>query len=99
MKTEYLVECYERPGMDDFFLIVSLKNENVFFIGIFKNTEKEVLKKEIFNIFIFNETQRIEESKRMKLPVSNIFSMRKYYAEQIRKSRFYKNTEKAIFIK
>lgn len=64
-----------------------------------KITEKEVLKKEIFNIFIFNETQRIEESKRMKLPVSNIFSMRKYYAEQIRKSRFYKNTEKAIFIK
>ena len=58
-----------------------------------------MLKKEIFNIFIFNETQRIEESKRMKLPVSNIFSMRKYYAEQIRKSKFYKNTEKAIFIK
>lgn len=28
MKTEYLVECYERPGMDDFFLIVSLKNKN-----------------------------------------------------------------------
>lgn len=79
--------------------IVNRKNKNVFFIGIFKNTEKEVLKKEIFNIFIFNETQRIEESKRMKLPVSNIFSMRKYYAEQIRKSRFYKNTEKAIFIK
>lgn len=99
MKTEYLVECYERTGMDDFFLIVSLKNKNVFFIGIFKNTEKEVLKKEIFNIFIFNETQRIEESKRMKLPVSNIFSMRKYYAEQIRQSKFYKNTEKAIFIK
>lgn len=99
MKTEYLVECYERTGMDDFFLIVSLKNKNVFFIGIFKNTEKEVLKKEIFNIFIFNETHRIEELKRMKLPVSNIFSMRKYYAEQIRKSKFYKNTEKAIFIK
>lgn len=99
MKTEYLVECYERTGMDDFFLIVSLKNKNVFFIGIFKNTEKEVIKKEIFNIFIFNETQRIEESKRMKLPVANIFSMRKYYAEQIRKSKFYKNTEKAIFIK
>lgn len=99
MKTEYLVECYERTGTDDFFLIVSLKNKNVFFIGIFKNTEKEVLKKEIFNIFIFNEIQRIEESKRMKLPVSNIFSMRKYYAEQIRKSNFFKNTEKAIFIK
>lgn len=99
MKTEYLVECYERTGMDDFFLIVSLKNKNVFFIGIFKNTEKEVIKKEIFNIFIFNETQRIEESKRKKLPVSNIFSMRKYYAGRIRKSKIYKNTEKAIFIK
>ena len=42
MKTEYLVECYERTGMDDFFLIVSLKNKNVFFIGIFKNTEKAI---------------------------------------------------------
>lgn len=99
MKTEYLVECYERAGMDDFFLIVSLKNKNVFFVGLFKKTEKEVLKKEIFNIFIFNEIQNIEELKRMKLPVSDIFSMRKNYAEQIRESKFYKNTEKAIFIK
>ena len=80
MKTEYLLECYERIGMDDFFLIVSLKNKNVFFVGLFKNTEKEVLKKEIFNIFIFNEIQNIEELKRMKLPVSDIFSMRKKYA-------------------
>ena len=56
MKTEYLLECYERTGVDDFFFIVSLKNKNVFFIGIFKNTENEVLKKEIFNIFIFKET-------------------------------------------
>jgi hypothetical protein len=85
--------------MDDFFLIVSLKNKNVFFIGIFKNTEKEELKKEIFNIFIFNEIQHIEDLKRMKLPVSDIFSMRKNYAEQIRRSKFYKNTEIAIFIK
>ena len=99
MKTEYLVECYERTGMDDFFLIVSLKNKNVFFVGIFKNTEKEVLKKEIYNIFIFNEIQHIEDLKRMKLPVSDIFSTRKYHAEQIRESKFYKNTEKAIFIK
>lgn len=98
MKTEYLVECYERPGTDDFFLIVSLKNENVFFIGIFKKTEKEVLKKEIFNIFIFNEIQYIEELKRNKLPVSDIFSMRKNYAEQIRKAN-YKKTETAIFVK
>ena len=99
MKTEYLVECYERPGMDDFFLIVSLKNKNVFFIGIFKNTEKEVLKKEIFNIFLFNELQHIEDLKRKKLPVSDIFSIRNNYAQQTRNSKFYKNTEKEIFIK
>lgn len=98
MKTEYFVEGYERPGTDDFFLIVSLKNENVFFVGIFKNSEKEVIKKEIFNIFLFNEIQYIEELKRNKLPVSDIFSMRKSYAEQIRKSN-YKNTETAIFVK
>lgn len=99
MKTEYLVECYDRTGMDDFFLIVSLKNENIFFVGLFKNSEKEVIKKEIFNIFLFNELQYIEESKRKKLPVSDIFSMRKNYAEQIRKSKFFKNTAKEIFIK
>lgn len=73
MKTEYLLECYKRSGMDDFFLIVSLKNKNVFFIGIFKNSEKEVIKKEIFNIFIFNEIPYIEELKRNKLPVVDLF--------------------------
>ncbi len=99
MKTEYLLECYERTEMDDFFLIVSLKNKNVFFVGLFKNTEKEVIKKEIFNIFLFKELQYIEELKRNKLPVSDIFSMRKNYAEQIRKSKSYKNTAKEIFIK
>lgn len=99
MKTEYLLECYERPGMDDFFSIVSLKNKNVFFVGIFKNSEKEVLKKEIFNIFLFNELLYIEELKRKKLPVSDIFSMRYNYAQQIKSSKFYKNTEKEIFIK
>lgn len=98
MKTEYLLECYERAGMDDFFLIVSLKNKNVFFVGIFKNSEKEVIKKEIFNIFLFNEIQYIEELKRMKLPVSDVISMRNNYAEQIR-TRSYKNTAKEIFIK
>lgn len=99
MKTEYLLECYERTGMDDFFLIVSLKNKNVFFVGIFKNSEKEVIKKEIFNIFLFNELQHIEELKRMKLPISDVISMRNNNAEQIRNSRFYKNTAKEIFIK
>ena len=43
MKTEYLLECYERTGVDDFFFIVSLKNKNVFFVGVFKKSEKEVL--------------------------------------------------------
>lgn len=99
MKTEYLLECYERTGMDDFFLIVSLKNKNVFFVGIFKNSEKEVLKKEIFNIFLFNELQCIEELKRKKLPVSDIFSMRYDYDQQIRNSIFFKKIEKEIFIK
>lgn len=85
--------------MDDFFLIVSLKNKNVFFVGFFKNSEKEVLKKEIFNIFLFNELQCIEELKRKKLPVSDIFSMRYDYTQQIRNSIFFKKIEKEIFIK
>lgn len=99
MKTEYLLECYERTRMDDFYFIVSLKNKNVFFVGNLKKSEKEVLKKEIFNIFLFNELQHIEDLKRKKLPVSDIFSIRNNYAQQIRNSKIYKNTEKEIFIK
>lgn len=99
MKTEYLLECYEHVRTNDFWFIVSLKNKNVFFIGNLKKSEKEVLKKEIFNIFIFNEIANIEESKRRKIPVSDLFFIRNNYAEQIRKSTFYKNTEKEIFIK
>lgn len=99
MKTEYLLECYKRSGKDDLFFIVSLKNKNVFFIGLFKNSEKEVIKKEIFNIFIFNEIFDIEELKRNKLSVVDLFSMRNKYAEKIRNSKIYKNTEKEIFIK
>lgn len=99
MKTEYLLECYERTGVDDFYFIVSLKNKKVFFVGISKKSEKEVLKKEIFNIFLFNELQHIEDLKRKKLPVSDIFSIRNDYVQRIRNSKFYKNTEKEIFIK
>lgn len=99
MKTEYLLECYESVRTNDFWFIVSLKNKKVFFIGILKKSEKEVLKKEIFNIFIFNEIANIEESKRKKIPVSDLFFIRNTYAEHIRKSTFYKNTEKEIFIK
>lgn len=71
----------------------------MFFLLDFLKILKRGAQKEIFNIFIFNEIQNIEELKRRKLPVSDIFSMRKSYAEQIRISKFYKNTEKAIFIK
>lgn len=99
MKTEYLLECYERSGLDDFFLIVSLKNKNVFFIGIFKKTEKEVIRKEIFNIFVFKEYSNIEELKRKRKPVSLIFLYRNSLAEMIRRSPCYKKTEKLIFIK
>lgn len=42
MKTEYLLECYERTGADDFYFIVSLKNKNVFFVGNLKKSEKEI---------------------------------------------------------
>ena len=58
-----------------------------------------MLKKEIFKIFLFNELQHIEYLKRKKLPVSDIFSIRNNYAQQIRNLKFYKNTEKEIFIK
>lgn len=85
--------------MDESYFIVSLKNKNVFFVGTFKKSEKEVLKKEIFNIFLFNELQHIEDLKRKKLPVSDIFSIRNNYAQRIRNSKIYKNTEKEIFIK
>ena len=99
MKTEYLLEIYEHVRTNALWFIVSLKNKNVFFIGILKKSEKEVLKKEIFNIFIFNEIANIEESKRERIPVSDLFFIRNNYAEQIRKSAFYKKAEKEIFIK
>lgn len=99
MKTEYLVECYERTGMDDFFLIVTLKNKKTFFVGIFKKTEKEMIRKEIFNIFVFKEYSNIEQLKRKRKPVSLIFSYRNSLAEMIRRSPCYKKTEKLIFIK
>lgn len=99
MKTEYLVECYDNINNNDFFLIVTLKNKNVFFVGIFKKTEKEMIRKEIFNIFVFKEYSNIEELKRKRKPVSLIFSYRNSLAEMIRRSPCYKKTEKLIFIK
>lgn len=99
MKTEYLVECYDNINNNDFFLIVTLKNKKSFFVGIFKKTEKEMIRKEIFNIFVFKEYSNIEELKRKRKPVSLIFSYRNSLAEMIRRSPCYKKTEKLIFIK
>ena len=99
MKTEYLVECYDNINNNDFFLIVTLKNKKTFVVGIFKKTEKEMIRKEIFNIFVFKEYSNIEELKRKRKPVSLIFSYRNSLAEMIRRSPCYKKTEKLIFIK
>lgn len=99
MKTEYLVECYDNINNNDFFLIVTLKNKKTFFVGIFKKTEKEMIRKEIFNIFVFKEYSNIEKLKRKRKPVSLIFSYRNSLAEMIRRSPCYKKTEKLIFIK
>ena len=99
MKTEYLVECYDNINNNDFFLIVTLKNKKTFFVGIFKKTEKEMIRKEIFNIFVFKEYSNIEELKRKRKPVSLIFSYRNSLAEMIRRFPCYKKTEKLIFIK
>lgn len=99
MKTEYLVECYDNINNNDFFLIVTLKNKKTFFVGIFKKTEKEMIRKEIFNIFVFKEYYNIEQLKRKRKPVSLIFSYRNSLAEMIRRSPCYKKTEKLIFIK
>ena len=99
MKTEYLVECYDNINNNDFFLIVTLKNKKTFFVGIFKKTEKEMIRKEIFNIFVFKEYSNIEELKRKRKPVSLIFSYRNSLADMIRRSPCYKKTEKLIFIK
>lgn len=99
MKTEYLVEIYDAANNSDFFIIVTLKNKKTFFIGNFKMNEKEIIKKEIFNIFTFKECPRFENLKRIKPPVSTLFSYRNTYADSIRNSYSYKKTEKLIFIK
>lgn len=99
MKTEYLLECYDNINNNNFFLIVTLKNKKTFFVGNFKKTEKEMIIKEIFNIFVFKEYYNIEQLKRKRKPVSLIFSYRNSLAEEIRRSPCCKKTEKLIFIK
>lgn len=58
-----------------------------------------MLKKEIFNIFLFNELQHIEDLKRKKEPVSYIFTYRNRHAESVRYSHTYHKSEIYIFSK
>lgn len=99
MKSEYLVETYDSVSRDEFFLIVTLRNKKTFFIGLFKKNEKEKIKKEIFNLFLLKEVPQIEELKKKRKSTHYLFSYRNTLVAIIRKSTFYKKTEKQIFIK
>lgn len=99
MKTEYTVEIYDGINNDVFCLIVTMKNKQTFFIGIFKNREKKDILKGIFNIFTLPEFSHIEELKRIKTPVSDIFPHRNRYAETVRYSSNFHKSETYVFLK
>lgn len=99
MKTEYTVEIYDGINNDVFCLIVAMKNKQTFFIGIFKKREKKDILKGIFNIFTLPEFSHIEELKRIKTPVSDIFSHRNRYAETVRYSSNFHKSETYVFLK
>lgn len=99
MKTEYTVEIWNHIKNDEFCLIATLKNKQTFFIGIFKNREKKDILKGIFNIFTLPEFSHIEDLKRKKKPVSDIFTYRNRYAETARYSHIYHKSEIYIFSK
>ena len=99
MKTEYSVEIYEHIKNNVFCLIVTMRNKQTFFIGIFKKSEKKDILKEIFNIFTLPEFKHIEDLKRKKTPVSDIFPYRNRYAESVRYSHNYHKSEIYIFSK
>lgn len=99
MKTEYTVENYDGINNNVFCLIVTMKNKQTFFIGIFKKREKKDILKGIFNIFTLPEFRHIEELKRKKTPVSDLFSYRNRYAETVRYSSKYNKSETYVFLK
>lgn len=103
MKTEYLVETYDKVNEDIFFIIVSTQIANkikkTFFIGAFHKSEEEEVMKEIFNIYIFKETSHIEILKREKRTASTILSYRYKLADGIRNSYSYKKAKQQIFVK
>lgn len=99
MKTEYIVEIWNNIKNDEFCLIATLRNNQTFFIGIFKKREKKDILKGIFNIFTLPEFRHIEDLKRKKTPVSDIFTHRNRYAESVRYSHNYHKSEIHIFSK
>lgn len=99
MKTEYTVEIWNHIKNDEFCLIATLKNKQTFFIGIFKKREKKDILKGIFNIFTLPEFRHIEDLKRKKKPVSDIFMYRNRYAASVRYSHTYDKSEIYIFSK
>ena len=99
MKTEYIVEIWNHIKKDEFCLIATLKNNQTFFIGIFKKSKKKDILKGIFNIFTLPEFRHIEDLKRKKTPVSDIFPHRNRYAETVRYSHNYYKSEIYILSK
>lgn len=104
MKTEYLVETYERLGTNAFYIIVSTqvakKNKKPFFIGFFDKSNEEKIMKEIFNIYLlFKEVSDIEVLKRDKKTASMILSYRNVFADKIRNSSLFEKTKQQTFIK
>lgn len=105
MKTEYLVETYEKLGANAFYIIVSTQvaknpTKKPFFIGFFAKRDEEKIMKEIFNIYLlFKEVGDIEVLKRDKKTASSILSYRKVFADKIRNLSLFEKTKQQTFIK
>lgn len=105
MKTEYLVETYERLGTNAFYIIVSTqvaKNpiKKPFFIGSFDKSDEEKIMKEIFNIYLlFKEVSDIEVLKRDKKTASSILSSRNVFVDKIKNSSLFEKIKQQTFIK
>ena len=104
MKTEYLVETYEKLATNTFWIIVSTqvskKIKKPLFIGFFDKSDEEKIMKEIFNIsLLFKEVVDIEVLKRDKKTASSILSYRNVFADKIRNSSLLEKIKQQTFIK
>lgn len=104
MKTEYLVETYEKLWANAFYIIVSTqvakKIKKPLFIGFFDKSDEEKIMKEIFNIsLLFKEVSNIEVLKRDKKTASSILSYRNVFADRIRNSSLFDKIKQQTFIK